>query len=64
MSPARSRAQQRLFQAAEHGATFPKAEKLRASMPKAKLREFAVGSEKSKPEHVTSYAARLKAKAR
>jgi hypothetical protein len=31
-------------------------------MPKAKLREFAVGSEKGKPEHVSSYAARLKAK--
>jgi hypothetical protein len=49
--PAKSKAQQRLFQAAEHGATFPMAEKLRDSMSHDKLREFAVGSEARKPEH-------------
>jgi hypothetical protein len=51
--PAKSKAQQRLFQAAEHGATFPMAEKLRSSMSHDKLREFAVGSEAAKPEHVS-----------
>lgn len=39
--PARSRAQQRLMQAAEHGATFPAAKQIRGSM-----------TEKGKPEHV------------
>jgi hypothetical protein len=52
MSPAKSRAQQRLFQAAEHGANFPMAAKLRESMSHDKLREFSVGSEKGKPQHV------------
>ena len=50
--PSVSRAQQHLFQAAEHGADFPMAKKLRASMTHDKLREFAVGSEKGKPGHV------------
>lgn len=50
--PAKSRAQQRLMQAAEHGATFPMAKKLRASMTHEQLHDFAVGSEKGKPQHV------------
>jgi len=52
MSPARSKSQERLFQAAEHGATFPKAAKLRASLTREQLRDFATGSMKNKPEHV------------
>lgn len=50
--PARSKAQQRLMQAAEHGATFPAAEKIRQSMTHEQMHDFAVGSEKGKPEHV------------
>lgn len=38
--------------AAEHGATFPMAQKARASMTHAQLHDFAAGSEKGKPEHV------------
>lgn len=50
--PAKSRAQRRLFQAAEHGATFPMAQKVRASMTHDQMHDFAVGSEKGKPQHV------------
>lgn len=50
--PAVSRAQQRLMQAAEHGATFPKAKKLRASMSHQSLHDFATGSMQGKPAHV------------
>jgi hypothetical protein len=39
--------------AAEHGADFPLAKKLRASMTHQQLHDFAVGSEKNKPERVT-----------
>lgn len=53
--PAKSRAQQRLIQAAEHGATFPMAEKIRASMTKPQMQDFAVGSMASKPVHVAQY---------
>ncbi len=52
MMPSKSRAQQRLMAAAEHGAQFPLAKKLRASMSKAQLHDFASGSEKGKPQHV------------
>lgn len=38
--------------AAEHGANFPMAKKVRASMSYAQLHDFAVGSEKGKPERV------------
>lgn len=51
--PSVSRAQQRLMQAAEHGAKFPMAEKVRASMTHTQMHDFAVGSEKNKPEHVS-----------
>jgi hypothetical protein len=38
--------------AAEHGATFPMAKKLRGSMTHAQLHDFAVGSLAKKPAHV------------
>ncbi len=50
--PAVSQAQQRLMQAAEHGASFPAAEKIRQSMTHDQMHDFAVGREKGKPEHV------------
>lgn len=39
------------MQAAEHGAKFPMAEKVRGSMSKDQMHDFSVGSEKGKPEH-------------
>lgn len=50
--PAVSKAQQRLMGAAEHGAKFPEAERLRHSMTMKQLGEFARGSMRGKPEHV------------
>jgi hypothetical protein len=50
--PAVSVAQQHLMAAAEHGATFAKAKKLRKSMTHKQLHDFASGSEKGKPMHV------------
>jgi len=50
--PSVSKAQQHLMQAAEHGADFPMADKLRQSMTHEQLHEFSVGSESGKPEHV------------
>ncbi len=50
--PSKSLAQQHLMQAAEHGADFPMAEKLRESMSHSQLHDFAVGSEQGKPTHV------------
>lgn len=38
--------------AAEHGADFPLARKLRRSMTHEQLHDFASGSMKGKPEHV------------
>lgn len=49
--PSPSKAEQHLMQAAEHGANFPMAKKLRESMTHQQMHEFAVGSEKHKPEH-------------
>lgn len=49
--PSVSKAQQHLMGAAEHGADFPMAKKLRESMTHSQLHDFAVGSEKHKPEH-------------
>lgn len=51
--PSTSRSQQRLFQAAEHGAQFPLAQKLRQTMTHQQLHDFAVGRETGKPEHVS-----------
>ena len=50
--PAKSRAQQRLMQAAEHGANFPMARKIRQSMTHQQMHDFSVGSEKNTPQHV------------
>ena len=50
--PAVSKAQQRLMAAAEHGATFPAAKKIRAGMTYEQMHDFAVGPMKGKPEHV------------
>lgn len=50
--PSKSRAQQRLMQAAEHGANFPLARMVRESMTHQQLHDFASGSEQGKPEHV------------
>lgn len=40
------------MQAAEHGADFPMAQKLRETMTHDQLHDFSVGSEAGKPEHV------------
>ena len=50
--PAESNAQRRLMAAAEHGATFPAAEKLRASMTHRQLHDYAATPEKGLPAHV------------
>lgn len=42
--------------AAEHGASFPLAVKVRTSMTHQQLHDFAVGSEKNKPAHVDKFA--------
>ena len=52
--PAKSQAQQRLMQAAEHGAQFPMAQKIRSSMSLGQMHDFAVGPMKAKPVHVAS----------
>jgi hypothetical protein len=58
MSPAKSKSQQRLFQAAEHGATFAKAKALRGAMTIGQLSEFASGSMQGKPTRVKKPASR------
>lgn len=52
------------MQAAEHGAPFPMARKLRKTMTQQQLHDFAVGSERDKPQHVKSgaYATRMAAR--
>lgn len=50
--PAKSKAQQRLMAAAEHGAQFPLARKVYASMTHQQLHDFASGSMAGKPLHV------------
>lgn len=50
--PSVSKSQQRLMGAAEHGAKFPMAEKVRESMNHKQMHDFASGKEKGKPEHV------------
>lgn len=52
--PSKSKAQQHLMAAAEHGADFPMAKQVRATMTHQQLHDFAVGSEKGKPEHVAA----------
>lgn len=55
--PSKSVAQEHLMQAAEHGATFPMAEKVRTSMSHRQIHDFAVGSEANKPMHVKAPSA-------
>ena len=43
MSPAKSTKQANLMRAAEHGAQFPMAKKVRASMTPEQMQEFAQG---------------------
>ena len=47
--PAKSKAQRRLMAAAEHGAKFPMARKIRKSMTKSQMRDFAKTKEKGLP---------------
>lgn len=49
--PAKSKAQRNLMAAAEHGADFPMAQKVRASMTLGQLHDFAATSTKNKPTH-------------
>ena len=51
--PAKSKAQAHLMRAAEHGASFPMAKKVAASMSMKQLHDFAKGSAKGKPTHVS-----------
>ena len=53
--PSVSKAQQKLMAAAEHGASFPMATKVRASMSHQQLHDFASGSMKNKPMHVSQH---------
>ncbi len=57
--PAKSKAQANLFRAAEHGASFPMAKKLRSSMTMGQLHDFASGPTKGKPVHVKHPASNL-----
>ena len=59
--PSKSKAQQRVMAAAEHGADFPLAQKLRGSMSMAQLHDFASGSMKGKPAHVNTPAPKVNA---
>lgn len=63
--PARSQAQQHLMSAAEHGADFPLAKKLRKSMTHQQLHDFAATKTKNLPKHAkkrTTTIGRLYAK--
>jgi hypothetical protein len=50
--PAKSAAQQRLMAAAEHGASFPMAKKIRGSMSHEQMHDFAATKRKGLPPHV------------
>lgn len=50
--PAKSKAQQRLMAAAEHGASVPMAQQVRQSMTMGQLADYASGSMTGKPERV------------
>lgn len=53
--PARSKAQQHLFGAALGGATFPEAERLRASLTHQQLKDFAGTKTGSLPSYVKQH---------
>jgi hypothetical protein len=59
--PAKSKAQRRVMAAAEHGAQFPMAQRLRQSMSLSQLHDFAATSSKDLPSHVKAPAVRKKA---
>jgi hypothetical protein len=50
--PAESKSQRRLMGAAEHGANFPAAKKVRESMTHEQMHDFASTKEKDLPEHM------------
>ena len=50
--PSKSKAQQRLMAAAEHGADFPLARQIQESMSLAQMRDFSRGPMTGKPEHI------------
>lgn len=50
--PAKSKAQANLMRAAEHGANFPMAKKVRASMSDASLKHFTHTKSANLPTHV------------
>jgi GTP-dependent phosphoenolpyruvate carboxykinase len=58
--PAKSKAQQRLMAAAEHGASFPAAKKIRRTMTREQMHDFARGSMQGKPAHVNAYGKRAR----
>lgn len=58
MSPARSKAQQRLMAAAAHGASFKKAREVRAALTPTQLGEFASTPTRDRPRHVPKKQAR------
>ena len=60
--PSVSKSERRLMGAAEHGANFPKAKKIRKSMSHKQMHEFASTKEKGLPVKVKAHA-RHKAKA-
>ena len=62
--PSESKSQQRLFQAAEHGADFPMARKVRGSMSASDLHDFAAGSMAGKPEHASAHGKKKHASAK
>lgn len=49
--PAKSKSQARLMAAAEHGADFPMARKVRASMTHDQMHDFAATPRKGLPTH-------------
>ena len=50
--PSVSKSQQRLMQAAEHGADFPAAQQIRESMSLAQMQDFSRGPMTGTPERV------------
>ena len=50
--PSVSKSQANLMRAAEHGAQFPMAKKVRAGMTMKQLHDFAVTRSKNLPKHV------------
>jgi hypothetical protein len=50
--PSKSKAQANLMRAAEHGASFPLAQKVRSSMSLGQMHDFAVTKNAGLPSHV------------